>query len=133
MDEEEKNDLPDPEALEVGEIEAATDRTLSHTRLLLKRFFRSKLSVAGLIMLIVLFVFSFIGPTLTFLPFIWPEQQSDYSNAVTEENATPVTMTDAEGQTFTVWVVVISEPTNSRRRGSICSAPTTRDTISFRG
>lgn len=89
MDEEEKNDLPDPEALEVGEIEAATDRTLSPTRLLLKRFFRSKLSVAGLIMLIVLFVFSFIGPTLTFLPFIWPEQQSDYSNAVTEENATP--------------------------------------------
>ena len=112
MDEEEKNELPDPEALEVGEIEAATDRTLSPTRLLLKRFFRSKLSVAGLIMLIVLFVFSFIGPTLTFLPFIWPEQQSDYSNAVTEENATPVTVTDAEGQTFTVWVVVISEPTN---------------------
>lgn len=112
MDEEEKNDLPDPEALEVGEIEAATDRTLSPTRLLLKRFFRSKLSVAGLIMIVVLFVFSFIGPTLTFLPFIWPEQQSDYSSAVTEENANPVTVTDAEGQSFTVWVVHISEPTN---------------------
>ena len=59
---------------EISAIEAATDRTLSPGRLVMKRFFRSKLSMTGLIILIVLFVFSFLGPLCTFLPFIWPEQ-----------------------------------------------------------
>ena len=39
-------------------------RMLSPGQLVAKRFFRSKLSVIGLITLILLFVFSFVGPLL---------------------------------------------------------------------
>lgn len=42
-------------------------RALSPTRLVMKRFFRSRLSVLGLVILISLFVFSFIGPL--FIPY----------------------------------------------------------------
>lgn len=89
-------------------IQAATDRTLSPGRLVLKRFFRSKLSMTGLIILIVLFVFSFFGPLLQFLPFVWHEQESDYSSAVREEYTTAVTGEDGE----TYYIVTYSEPTN---------------------
>ncbi|PKM63459.1 MAG: ABC transporter permease [Firmicutes bacterium HGW-Firmicutes-21] len=40
-------------------------RVLSPTRLVLRRFFRSRLSIIGLSMLVFLFVFSFIGPLFT--------------------------------------------------------------------
>lgn len=101
-----------PEGEQMSEIEAATMRTLSPSRMVLKRFFRSKLSVTGLVILIALFVFSFIGPLFEFLPFIWPEQQSDYSVAVREEYAKPVTVTGADGEDYTVYVVTYSEPKN---------------------
>ena len=39
-------------------------RMLSPGQLVAKRFFRSKLSVIGLITLVLLFVFSFVGPLL---------------------------------------------------------------------
>ena len=41
-------------------------KTLSPGRMVMKRFFRSKLSVVGLVTLIVLFLFSFVGPELKF-------------------------------------------------------------------
>ncbi len=97
---------------QMSEIEVATMRTLSPTRMVLKRFFRSKLSVTGLVILIALFVFSFVGPLFEFLPFIWPEQQSDYSSTVREEYTTPVTVTGADGEEYTVYVVTYSEPKN---------------------
>ena len=97
---------------QMSEIEAATMRTLSPTRMVLKRFFRSKLSVTGLVILIALFVFSFVGPLFEFLPFIWPEQQSDYSSTVREEYTTPVTVMGADGEEYTVYVVTYSEPKN---------------------
>ena len=37
-------------------------KTLSPTMTVLKRFFRSKLSMTGLIILLALFLFSFVGP-----------------------------------------------------------------------
>ena len=94
---------------EISAIEAATDRTLSPGRLVMKRFFRSKLSMTGLIILIVLFVFSFLGPLCTFLPFIWPEQTSDYSSSVREEYFTEVKVPET-GES--VYVVTYSEPSN---------------------
>lgn len=97
---------------EESEIEAATTRTLSPARLVLKRFFRSKLSVTGLVILITLFVFSFLGPVFSFLPFVWPEQEADYSSAVREEYTTEITVTDENGEESTVYVVTFSEPTN---------------------
>ena len=37
-------------------------RLMSPTRMVMRRFFRSRLSIVGLIMVISLFLFSFVGP-----------------------------------------------------------------------
>ena len=50
---------------EVIDTEAPLDknvRLMSPTRMVVRRFFRSKLSIVGLIMVISLFAFSFLGP-----------------------------------------------------------------------
>ena len=89
--------------------EEITSRTLSPGRIVLKRFFRSKLSMTGLIMLIVLFVFSFLGPFLPF-SFIWGEDEADNSQKITEEYTTLV-----DAPTYgedPVYIVKFSEPTN---------------------
>ena len=52
---------------EVEDTEVPLDknvRLMSPTMMVVRRFFRSKLSIVGLIMVIGLFVFSFAGPTL---------------------------------------------------------------------
>ncbi len=51
-------------------------RLLSPTRMVLRRFLRSKLSVAGLIMLIALFAFCWLGPVVYNK---WDETETDYS------------------------------------------------------
>ena len=59
--EEVKNNQPTPEV----DTEAPLDknvRLMSPTRMVVRRFFRSKLSIVGLIMVVGLFIFSFIGP-----------------------------------------------------------------------
>lgn len=97
---------------EVSAIQAATDRTLSPGRLVMKRFFRSKLSMTGLVILIILFAFSFLGPLFTFLPFIWPEQASDYTSSVREEYVTEINVSGEDGSVDTVYIVTYSEPSN---------------------
>lgn len=97
---------------EVSAIRAATDRTLSPGRLVMKRFFRSKLSMTGLVILIILFAFSFLGPLFTFLPFIWPEQASDYTSSVREEYVTEINVSGEDGSVDTVYIVTYSEPSN---------------------
>ena len=50
---------------EVEDTEVPLDknvRLMSPTRMVVRRFFRSKLSIIGMIMVIGLFVFSFLGP-----------------------------------------------------------------------
>ncbi len=67
---EDKNNTPVPEndnkqlaaANEEEESLADSVRIISPGRLVAKRFFRSRLSVIGLVALIVMFAFSFIGP-----------------------------------------------------------------------
>ena len=89
--------------------EEITGRTLSPGMIVVKRFFRSKLSMTGLIILIALFVFSFLGPLLPF-DCIWKEDQADNSQKVTEEYATLV-----EEPTYgdmPVYIVKYSEPSN---------------------
>ena len=44
--------------------EKQTFKEMSPIRLILRRFFRSKLSLVGLIMLVLLFLFSFLGPVI---------------------------------------------------------------------
>ncbi|MBQ8885483.1 MAG: ABC transporter permease [Clostridia bacterium] len=72
--EETVNETAGTEAVEEVSI-ADSVRALSPTRLVIKRFFRSKLSIIGLIMIIGLFLFSFIGPI--FSPY--QEGVADYS------------------------------------------------------
>lgn len=55
-------------------VEEIGARTLSPGRLVMKRFFRSRLSMTGLIVLLVLFVFSFAGPLMKFLPLCLGEE-----------------------------------------------------------
>ena len=122
MNEEKKNDLSPEETdaispavetqvesvEESSEIEAATMRTLSPARIVLKRFFRSKLSVTGLVILIALFVFSFLGPVFGFLPFVWGEQEADKSHPVVKEYTTEYTVTGADSEEYTVYTVTFN-------------------------
>lgn len=55
------------EAVATEDTESPLDKNLrlmSPTRMVLRRFFRSKLSLAGLIMLVALFLFSWMGPVV---------------------------------------------------------------------
>ena len=54
-------------------------RLMSPTRMLFRRFFRSKLSIAGLIMLASLFIFCWVGPIFC---QTWGETESDRAGAV---------------------------------------------------
>ncbi len=54
-------------------------RLLSPSKMILKRFFRSKLSIVGLVLLVVLFLFSFLGPIFQIFAFVWPEEGIDRS------------------------------------------------------
>lgn len=47
---------------EANVVEEETYKEISPMRLVLRRFFRSKLSIIGLVMIVFLFVFSFLGP-----------------------------------------------------------------------
>ena len=91
-------------------VEERTSRTLSPGRIVLKRFFRSKLSITGLVMLVCLFAFSFIGPLFSNLPFIWGEREADDTKKVKETYYTEVSAPDY-GEDV-VYIVTYSEPTN---------------------
>ncbi len=107
----------DPEKID---IEAATSRSLSPMQLVMKRFFRSKLSMAGLIILVCLFVFSFVGPLFKFLPFIWGEQEpediehgllTEYTTSVDAIDENGEKILDANGKPVTVVVVTYGKRT----------------------
>lgn len=89
-----------PEPPQEEESIADKVRIISPARLVLKRFFRSKLSIVGLCMFIFLLLFSFLGPV--FVP--WSETEVDYSGS---HNVTIVSVEakDENGETFTVYMV----------------------------
>ena len=66
VDSVEEIDLPaEPVAEESAEENVPLDRNvrlMSPTRMVMRRFFRSRLSIVGLIMVVSLFLFSFVGP-----------------------------------------------------------------------
>ena len=81
-------------------------RTLSPTMLVMKRFFRSKLSIIGLVTLIFLFTFSFIGPFFSH----WQKGGDPVIDtvAVTRNetvNPLPVIYRDAEGNKITAYII----------------------------
>ena len=86
-------------------------KELSPTRVVVRRFFRSRLSLVGVIMLAVLFAFAFIGPpVMHMLGYQWSETETDHTptekRAIKELN---VTTTDAEGNTYPVIQYVVEE------------------------
>lgn len=85
-----------------AEIEAEiedqeTYKEISPFRLVMRRFFRSKLSIVGIVMIVFLFVFSFLGPVFV----DWKEDQVD--NTPTEFQISSVyTYVDENGDTVEV-------------------------------
>ncbi len=83
----------------------ANAKTLSPGMLVLKRFFRSKLSIVGLTMIILLFLFSFLGPVIF---NNWGEIQRDESGK--EEIVTSViTVTNPDGTESEVVQVTVTQ------------------------
>ncbi len=72
-------------------------KLMSPTRMVVRRFFRSKLSIVGLVMVIGLFLFSFLGPVVMNK---WGETELDRSGTV-EYASTSFTYT-ADGQTYEI-------------------------------
>ncbi len=91
-------------------VEEIGARTLSPGRLVMKRFFRSRLSMTGLIVLLVLFVFSFAGPLMKFLPLCAGEKQADESQQIEQAYYTEVESPAGDGSK--VRIVHYSHPTN---------------------
>lgn len=77
--EEEKTVSQSPEAAPEA-AEEVTYKEMSPIRLVLRRFFRSKLSIIGLVMIIFLFVFSFLGPVVYNK---WGEAETDDTGSST--------------------------------------------------
>ena len=96
-----------------GEPEHLEDRvkTLSPAALVAKRFFRSKLSMVGLVTLIVLFLFSFLGPVIYNK---WDQNEADRSG-MSLEDIRVVNYVDSEGnaQQAYEYMVATSDSLNS--------------------
>lgn len=79
-----------------------TYQEMSPARLVMRRFFRSKLSIVGLIMIVFLFVFSFLGPVIYTR---WGEETVDRTSVV-KEIVNKYTYTTVEGEEITVTEVL---------------------------
>ena len=62
MEELKNEDVQKNDAIDTQEPLDKNVRLMSPTRMVVRRFFRSKLSILGLIMVVGLFLFSFVGP-----------------------------------------------------------------------
>ena len=97
------NDIKEKETNEVEAVQEndvphdKTVRLMSPTRMVVRRFFRSKLSIVGLIMVVGLFLFSFAGPLLY---TEWGEIELDTSGK-TEYSVSETTYT-VNGKEYTV-------------------------------
>jgi len=90
------------EELETVEIHY---KEMSPTRMVVRRFFRSRLSLVGVIMLLTLFVFSFAGPPIMYLfGYEWAETETDYTPTVERATSTVagVTTTDKDGNEYEI-------------------------------
>lgn len=96
----EQNTVAEQSAVVEQKSLADSVKVLSPAKLVARRFFRSKLSMVGLIMLAVLFVFIFIGPLFT----PWGESEIDYTK-VTTYDYREITVTDADGNEYTVYEI----------------------------
>lgn len=105
--ESERKDAPvngEDQAFKNGESLEDRVKLLSPGRLVAKRFFRSKLSVIGLVTLIAFFVISFLGPLLRFCcPFVWAQDEVDRTPGPYISLYTGKDYADEEGNKFTAY------------------------------
>ena len=77
-------------------------KLMSPMQMVLRRFFRSKLSILGLVMVVGLFIFSFLGPYIAgVFGYDWGEIELDESGQV-EYTPTELEITLPSGETITV-------------------------------
>ena len=89
-------------------------RLMSPTRMVIRRFFRSKLSIVGLIMIIGLFALCWIGPLL----YGQEPTDADYDGKI-EYTEQPVTVTLEDGTKYTfIQVVETEKPLNNLAKPS---------------
>ncbi len=89
------------------EVLADRVRIVSPLKLVIKRFFRSRLSVVGLTVFLAVLLFSFLGPL--FVP--WGESEIDRSQSYsTFYSYISFTAEDAAGDDFTYYTVSFSRP-----------------------
>lgn len=89
-------EAPDAAYAEENESFADNVRIISPMRLVLQRFFRSRLSMVGLVTMVVLLLFCFVGPL-----FIgWGEQEVDENSGSEEIIPMTVSYTGADGNTY---------------------------------
>lgn len=79
-------------------IPEQTYKEMSPLRLVLRRFFRSKLSLVGIILIVALFLFSFLGPVVYQK---WGEETVDRTQKI-QKIETTHTFTDENGNKITV-------------------------------
>lgn len=88
---------PSPEEQD-GEAVMHDVRIVSPAVLVFKRFFRSKLSVIGLLMFVLLFLFVFVGPATVG----WGETEVDRSGGQTTYTQYTTEFVGADGETYTI-------------------------------
>ena len=86
-------------------------KEMSPTRMVVRRFFRSRLSLFGVIILAALFMFSFIGPPLMHaFGYQWAETETDHTPTLKRATSElDVKTTDAERTEYSVIVFVEEE------------------------
>ncbi len=77
-------------------------KLMSPTQMVLRRFFRSKLSIIGLVMVISLFLFSFLGPVVYTK---WGETELDQSGT-TSYAVAEIEYTDKDGNKYTIYETI---------------------------
>ena len=91
-------------------------KVLSPTATILKRFFRSKLSVFGLVTLIILFLFSFVGPL--FSPWGEMERDTNPANIVDRTVANQIVYV-IDGVEYSALEVPVIDPPTWNKLGNI--------------
>ena len=100
----EKNQILAENCEEVKEETEIHYKELSPIRMVVRRFFRSRLSLIGVIMLVTLFIFAFLGPPVMYLfGYEWQETETDLTPTVKRISSTlDVETTDKDGNKYAV-------------------------------
>ena len=91
-----------------------TYKEMSPFKLILRRFFRSRLSIVGLIILIFLFTFSFLGPVVYNK---WGETEVDRTQVINYVEK-EIEYTNEYGETYTIIQVIEIETDNLKAKPS---------------